>query len=404
MSEIVVTGLGCISAAGHDVSTFEQMLFSVPAGSAIGPADGFKASDGRNVVAAQVKDYVPEQYFNKAELKLLDRYAQFALISAEQAIKDASLNLLTCNLKRVSVVHGTSIGGQETIEASYSQLFEYGKSRTHPFTVPKLLPSSAASHIAMKYGIKGPTFTTSSACASAGHAISMAVLMLRCNLIDIAVVGGSEACLTQGNFFAWEGLRVISNDNCRPFSADRSGSVLGEGAATLVLERADYAKQRGAKIHAKLSGIGMSSDAHNIVQPLAEGAEDAMNAALLDANLAANTIDYVNAHGSGTVINDQTETKAIQSVFECSSKQPFVSSTKSIHGHVLGAGAALEAIASILAIKHQKIPATVNYKQADPLCDLNLVINQMLITPVKKVMSNSFAFGGLNSTLIFEKI
>jgi nodulation protein E len=399
---IVVSGMGCISAAGHDVQAFESSIFNSPLTSCIANTNILKPDENIPFLAAQVKDYVASDHFPKKELKLLDRYAQFALISAKQAIKDADLTFDSNNQHRTGVVHGTSIGGQETIEHAYSELFLEGKSRAHPFTVPKLLPSAATSNIAMKYGIKGPTFATSSACSSSGHAIAMAVLMLRSNLIDYAIVGGAEASLTQGNFYAWNGLRVLSNDTCRPFSKNRSGLVMGEGAATLILERESSAKRRGTKIYAKLTGIGMSSDAHSVVQPLAEGAELAMKAAINDAGVSAAIIDYINAHGSGTVQNDQTESQAIHSVFNGCESYPFVSSTKGTHGHVLGAGAALESIASILALKNQTVPATCNYVEKDPMCNINLVANIKEKTNLTHVMSNSFAFGGLNTSLIFE--
>lgn len=398
---IVITGMGCISAAGKNLAEFEHNIFSSQLVDSIKPVSLFKINEQESYIAAEVKTYNCEEHFSKTELKLLDRYAQFALISAQEAVNNAAIDFSLMNPTRISVVHGSSIGGQETIENSYFQLFEHQKTRAHPFTVPKLLPSAAASQISMKYGIKGPTFSTSSACSSSGHAIAMAALMLRSNLIDIAIVGGAEACITKGNFMAWEGLRVLSADTCRPFSLDRSGLVIGEGAGTLILERESHARARDAKVYAKLSGIGMSSDAHNAVQPLSEGAEQAMKAAIDDANLKSSDIDYINAHGSGTKQNDKTESHAINSVFQTS---PFVSSTKSIHGHVLGAGAAIEAIASVLAIQKQKIPPTTHYNQVDPECAVNLVTNQPVKAEISCVLSNSFAFGGLNVSLLFESV
>ena len=399
---IVVSGMGCISAAGKNVAEFSSSIFQPSLSSCISTTNILKPDENISFLAAQVKDYAANDYFTKKELKLLDRYAQFALISAEQAIKDANLVFDASNQQRSSVVHGTSIGGQETIEHAYAELFEQGKSRTHPFTVPKLLPSSATAHIAMKYGIKGPTFATSSACSSSGHAIAMAVLMLRSHLIDYAIVGGAEACLSKGNFYAWNGLRVLSNDACRPFSKNRSGLVMEEGAASLILERESTAKNRGATLYAKLVGIGMSSDAYNIVQPLAEGAESAMAAAISDAGLNAADIGYINAHGSGTIQNDKTESEAILSVFKDSGIAPLVSSTKGTHGHMLGAGAALESIAAILALRKQTAPATCNFDEKDPLCNINLVVNSKVNANLSHVMSNSFAFGGLNTSLIFQ--
>lgn len=400
---IVITGMGCISAAGKNLADFERSLFSTESTNTINPVSLFESNGSSDYIAAEVEHFISEEYFSKNELKFLDRYAQFALISAQEAISDADINFTRTKPNRISVIHGTSIGGQQTIETSYTQLFEQHKTRAHPFTVPKLLPSAAASQISMKYGIKGPTFATSSACSSSGHAITMAVLMLRSNLIDMAIVGGAEACITKGNFMAWEGLRVLSPDTCRPFSLDRSGLVIGEGAGTLVLERESHAFTRKAKVYAKLTGIGMSSDAHNAVQPLSDGAEQAMKAALDDAKIESTDIDYINAHGSGTKQNDSTESKAINNVFQ-GTLSPLVSSTKSTHGHVLGAGSAIEAIASILAIQKQQVPPTTNYNEVDPSCAIKLVVNQPVDAKIKRVLSNSFAFGGLNVSLIFESI
>ncbi len=404
MSEnIVITGLGCISGAGNNLAEFEKQIFQEQNNLTIAPVTLFSPNEGDYHIAAEVKNYQAKDHFKANELKLLDRYAQFAIISAEEAIKHAQLDIKQHNPNRISVIHGTSIGGQETIESSYLQLFNLGKKRAHPLTVPKLLPSAATGQISMRLGIKGPSFTTSSACSSSGHAIAMAVLMLRANIIDIAIVGGAEACITKGNFLAWDGLRVLSNDTCRPFSKERSGLVLGEGAGTLILEKESIAQSRNANILAKISGIGMSSDAHNAVQPLAEGAQNAMQAALDDANLNAEDIDYINAHGSATLQNDQTESQAITATFQDKNNSPLVSSTKSTHGHVLGAGAAIEAIASILSIQRQQIPATTNFITPDSLCDINIVANEPKQTKINAVLSNSFAFGGLNTALIFEK-
>ena len=399
---VVVTGMGCISSAGSNVDEFNHNLFSKEH-TQLNTFDEISFSsqnDDRKFIAAQVKRFDAKHFFPQKDLKFLDRYAQFALISAEEAITHAGLKFEDLNPYRCSVVHGTSIGGQETIEHSYAQLFEQGKSRTHPFTVPKLLPSAASSQISMKYGIKGPTFTTSSACSSAGHAITMATLMLRSNLIDVAIVGGAEACITQGNFYAWDGLRVLSPNGCRPFSLDRNGLVIAEGAGTLILEREEFAKARGADICAELNGIGMTSDAHNAMQPLAEGAEAAMKAALDDAKLTEESVDYINAHGSATTQNDLSESQAINAVFP---SKPLVSSSKSFHGHVLGAGAAIEAITCILALKNQLTSPSPFRINQDPLCDVELTGDKAQSHKIENVLSNSFACGGLNVSLIFSK-
>jgi len=403
---IVVTGMGCISSAGNNLAEFSQSLFAGSTNDCtnIAPITLFDPSELSTHIAAEVKHYHPTEHFNKAQLKQLDRYAQFSLIASEEAVNHAGIEFSSPLAARSCVVIGSSIGGQETIEQAYRQYYLQAKKRPHPFTVPKLLPSAASSQISMKYGITGPSFATSSACSSSGHAIAMAALMLRAGMVDVAIVGGAEACITLGNFQAWEGLRVLSNDTCRPFSADRSGLVIGEGAGSLVLETKEHAQQRNAVIHAELVGIGMSSDAHNIVQPLMQGAKNAMSAALLDANLQTRQINYINAHGSGTIQNDSTETLAIKALFQQYADKLYVSSTKAIHGHVLGAGAAIESIATILALQNQQLPATRNYRSADPLYDLNYIVNYPITTQLDYAMSNSFAFGGQNCSLIYKNV
>ena len=405
MQRVVVTGFGCISAAGHDNKSFEQALFATEANQhqTIKPISLFTPDKDQCQIAAEVKNYRALDYFNKSELKQLDRFAQFALISADEAMTQANLKQHAFNKQRAAIIHGTSIGGQQTIESSYQQLYCTDNTRAHPFTVPKLLPSSASSQIAMKYGLQGPAFTTSSACSSAGHAIAMACLLLRNNMVDIAITGGAEACITAGNFQAWHGLRVLSNDTCRPFCETRSGLVIGEGSATLVLETLEHALARSAPIYAELVGVGMSSDAHNLVQPLAEGAQLAMMAALSDANINERQIDYINAHGSGTKQNDKTETQAIKAIFDDHADKLSISSTKSMHGHMLGAGGASESIAAILAIQQQMVPPTRNYVLADMDCDLNYVPNNPINREVSYALTNSFAFGGLNTSLIFKQ-
>lgn len=402
---VVVTGLGCISAAGFNTDNFADKLFlpEHQAAQTISPLSAFTDEAARAHFAAIVPDYNPQTHFSKSQLKQLDRFAQFALLATDEALAHAQLTTDNIIPQRTAVIHGTSIGGQETIENSYLQLLQEGKARAHPFTVPKLLPSSATSQISMKYGITGPSFSTSSACSSSAHAIAMAVLMLRSGLVDTAIAGGAEACITEGNFRVWEGLRVLSTDTCRPFSASRTGLIIGEGAGTLILETLEHALARSAPIHAELVGIGMSSDAHNIVQPLAEGAQQAMQAALDDANCSPDKIQYINAHGSGTVQNDSTETQAIKNLFQSHAQNLAISSTKSLHGHVLGAGGAIESIASIMAIKHQTVPPTRNYLAADSTCDLNYVPNHPVKKDIQYAMSNSFAFGGLNAALLFKK-
>lgn len=298
---------------------------------------------------------------------------------------------------------GTGIGGQTTQEENYKKLYGEKAKRLPPLTVPKLIPNAAASHVTMEFGIKGPSFSIASACASAAHSIAQSCMMLRTGLIDVAVTGGSEACITFGTVKGWEALRVTSKTDCRPFSKDRTGMILGEGSGTIVLETLEHAQARGANIYAEVIGFGMSSDAGAIVQPSREGAAQAIRAALKDARLKPEDVQYINAHGTGTPQNDPTETGAIRDVFGTHADQLAVSSTKSMHGHALGAAAALETIAVVSALQQQSAPPTMNYSEPDPQCDLDYVPNQARSMDIDAALCNSFAFGGLNCVLAFKR-
>lgn len=400
MKRVVVTGMGCISSLGHTRPQFTQKLLNGESG--IGPITLFDTDDFLVKIAAEVKDYREHDLFPEKQLTQLDRFTQFALLATREAVADAGLNFNGPLSGRTAVVHGTGVGGQSTQDANYHRIYALKEKRLHPFTVPRLMPSAGASWISMDMGITGPAFATTSACASAGHAIGVALMMLRTGMADVAVTGGSEACVTYGTIKAWERLRVMAKDTCRPFCRRRSGLVIGEGAGTLILETLEHAKARNAKIYAEFTGVGMSSDANNLIQPLAEGAANAMRAALSDSGLKPEDIDYINAHGTGTAQNDPTETRAIRDVFGAHADQLAVSSTKSMHGHTLGSSAALEAIAAIEALRTQTAPPTTNFLEKDPECDLDYVPNAARTMPLGAVMSNSFAFGGLNSVLVFR--
>ncbi len=404
MESVVITGLGCITSIGQNVEEFSKRLFSDEHTNSFREISLFDTARLTHKVAAEVVEYDETAHFSAAEIKQIDRYSQFALIATDEAVQQSGLDEFRQLDQCVAVIYGTGVGGQSTTERSYQQLLVEGKQRAHPFTVPKLIPSSATSQISMKYGVTGPACATTSACSSSGHAIATAAMMIRSGMIDVAIVGGSEACITEGNFLAWEGLRVLAKDNCRPFSADRAGLIIGEGAGTLILEAESFAKQRNANILARLAGIGMSSDAHNLVQPDVNGAAKAMQACLADANLTQKDVQYINAHGSGTKQNDQTESAAIRQVFGEHADRLLVSSTKSQHGHVLGAGSAIEAIATIQGMKENMVPATRNFSQEDPACDLDYVVNQPRQKIFDTAISNSFAFGGLNVSLAFKKV
>jgi nodulation protein E len=301
-------------------------------------------------------------------------------------------------------VTGSCVGGQSTEDIGFQEVYKRGQNRVHPLTIPKTMANAGASHISMEFGITGPSFTVSTACSSAGHAIGQAFWMVRNGVTDLALTGGSEAPFSFGILKAWEAMRVVSPDTCRPFSKDRRGMVLGEGAAMLVLEPLEAARARGAHIYAEIVGFGMSADACHITQPSAEGAARSMRAALRDAGIEPDAIGYINAHGTGTPANDSTETAAIHDVFNAHAGRLAVSSTKSMHGHALGAAAALECVATVLALRDGVLPPTANYNEPDPQCDLDVIPNQSRQVQVEWALSNSFAFGGLNAVLALRKV
>jgi nodulation protein E len=303
-----------------------------------------------------------------------------------------------------AIVCGSAVGGQSAIEKGFEDLYVAGRGRVHPLTIPKTMANAGASHISMDLGLSGPAYTVSTACSSANHAMGQAFHLVRDGHADVAVTGGSEAMFTIGMLKAWEAMRVISPDTCRPFSKDRRGMVLGEGGAVMILEPLDAAKARGATIYAEICGFGMTSDAHHLTQPTTEGPARAMRGALNDAGLAPEAIGYINAHGTGTPGNDPVETRAIRGIFGAHADKIAVSSTKSLHGHALGAAGALEAVATILALKNGILPPTANYSEPDPECDLDYIPNQPRAARVEAALSNSFAFGGLNAVLAFRAV
>jgi len=351
---------------------------------------------------AEVLGYEPCAHFEPGRLDLLDRFAQFAVIAAREAVRDAGIEFSPALRDSTAVVTGCCLGGQTAEDAQFEVLYRQGRNRVHPLTIPRTMANAAASMLSMEFGLRGPAFTISTACSSSSHAIGLAAQMVRSGAAQLALAGGSEAPFSYGLLKAWEAMRVISPDTCRPFSRDRKGMILGEGAAMLVLEPYEAARARGARVHGELVGFGMSSDAHHITQPSAEGAALALLAALRDADLPPESIGYINAHGTGTPGNDSTETRAIRQVFGGHAERLPVSSTKSLHGHTLGAAGALEAVASILALREGILPPTANYTEPDPECDLDVVPNASRALRVEYALSNSFAFGGLNAVLAFR--
>ncbi len=397
---VVVTGLGAVSGPGINVPAFWNAL---KAGrSAIKPFD-LPIDNIKISLAVTVPDFDPKQHFSSDELTILDRYSQLAVIAAQEAVDDAGLVCGEEMLTGAAAIIGSGCGGKHTDEATYERLYKQQRTRVHPLTIPKGMPSAAASMVSLHLGIKGPAFALASACASGSHAIIQGMSMIHSGMIDVALVGASDAPFTYGLLKSWDALRVLSNDTCRPFCKDRSGLVLGEGAGMLVLESEEHAKTRGARIYAELAGCGMTSDAGHITRPDVEGITNAIKKALHHAEIDLSEVDYINAHGTATQANDVAETQAINRVFGDYADKLAVSSTKSMHGHALGASSALELVASTLAIHHGIIPPTANFTEADELCNLDYVPNNARQQDVNVAMSNSFAFGGLNAVIALKK-
>ncbi|HLB80763.1 MAG TPA: beta-ketoacyl-[acyl-carrier-protein] synthase family protein, partial [Dongiaceae bacterium] len=346
----------------------------------------------------------PLAHFEEKRLVMLDRFTQFALIAAREAVAQSGLPRAGGLGEDSAAIIGTGVGGQTTVDDSYRRLYGERVARVHPFTVPRMMANAAASHVSMEFGITGPAFAVSSACASANHAIGLAFDMVRRGQMRAAIAGGSEACITVGSLKGWEALRVLATDTCRPFCRDRRGMVLGEGAGIFVLETLETARARGAPILAELAGFGMSADAADLVLPSEAGAARAIAGALKDAGLAPERIDYINAHGTGTAANDVTETRALRRVFGDHAGRLAVSSTKAVHGHALGAAGAIELVAAVRAITDGVVPPTANFTAPDPDCDLDYVPNEARERTVGAALSNSFAFGGLNAVLALRRV
>jgi len=397
---VAITGLGIISPLGLDVpASWASLSAGRPA---IGPITSTDTSTLRFKNGAEVRGYDPLKYFAGGKDAHLDRFAQFSLIAAREALQDSGVELNPDLRERSAIVCGSSVGGQSTIEAGFEDLWVQGRGRVHPLTIAKTMANAGASHIAMELGLSGPTYTVSTACSSANHAIGQAFRLVRDGYADLAMTGGAEAVFTVGILKAWEAMRVVAPDTCRPFSKDRRGLILGEGGAMMVLEPMDVAKARGAKIYAEICGFGMTADAHHLTQPTVQGPARAMRGALKEAGLAPQDVGYINAHGTGTSGNDPVESSAIRDVFGAHADKIGVSSTKSMHGHALGAAGALEAIATILALHHGILPPTANYNEPDPECDLDYIPNKARPLRVEAALSNSFAFGGLNAVIAFR--
>jgi nodulation protein E len=397
MNRVVITGIGLVTPIGNTQEKFWSNL--VEARSGIGPITIIPTERLNTRIAAQVLDFDPADHFEPKRQGLLDRFSQFAVVAARAAVRDAQLQITEDMALEAATIVGNSTGGMNTLDDSYYQLYGQNRIRPHPLTIPRLMSNAACSLISMDLGLKGPTFTVASACSSGTHAVGQAFAMVRTGQAPIALTGGSEACLTVGTIKAWEALRVLSPDTCRPFSRNRSGLVLGEGAAMFVLETRERALARGAPIYAEILGFGMSADAGDITAIDPGGAARAMRAALTDGKVNPEDVDYVNAHGTGTLLNDKGETAALRQAFGDAADHLAVSSSKGVLGHSLGAAGAVELAATALALHHQTIPPTANFQESDPDCDLDYVPNTARNAPIRKALSSSFAFGGLNAVL-----
>ena len=399
-TRVAVTGVGVICALGKNRGETWENLAAGRSG--IGPIENVDPSKLRFRNGAEVKNFDATAHFDGNKASLLDRFAQFAVIAAREAIDDCGIQLTPEICEQTAVVTGSSLGGQTSQDAGFLDLYMAGRDRVHPLTIPRTMANAGASHISMEFGFMGPALTVSTACSSSNHALGLAFRMIRNGEARFAITGGSEAPFSTGLLKAWEAMRVIAPDTCRPFCTDRRGMILGEGGAMLTLEPMEDAQARGARIYAEIVGFGMSSDAHHITQPSLRGPVRAMKSALDDGAVHPQQVGYINAHGTGTAGNDVTEARAIHEIFGEHSKNIGVSSTKSMHGHALGGAGALEASATVLALRHGLLPPTANFTTLDPECDLDVIQNVARPAKVDYALSNSFAFGGLNAAVLFR--
>lgn len=407
---VVVTGLGVISPVGTGKERFWKSLLDGKSG--IDHITRFECEDFPTRIAGEVRDYNPEDFIEKKELKRLDRFAQFGIGAAKMAIEDAKLDLSSTDPAKIGVVMGCGIGGTETWEEQTKIFLEKGNRRVSPFFIPMLISNMASGQISMALNIKGPNFTLTTACASGTTAIGQAFRILQNGEADVMLAGGTEAPITPMAFAGFSAMKALSTRNeepakaCRPFDRDRDGFVMGEGAAVLVLETLEHAKKRGARIYAEILGYGATADAYHLTQPApeGEGIQRAMRAALEDAGIKPEEVDYINAHGTSTPLNDKFETFAIKKVFGEHAYRLLISSTKSMIGHLLGAAGAVEAVATVMTVYTDEVHPTINYENPDPDCDLNYVPNVAVRKKVNYALSNSMGFGGHNATLLIGKV
>ncbi|OHC46255.1 MAG: beta-ACP synthase [Rhodobacteraceae bacterium GWE1_64_9] len=401
MKRVVITGAGTINALAHDVPG----TLAAFAEGRCGITD-LEIRDRERLsirIGGQVHDWNPEANFNRQQIVLYDKFTQFTLLAARQAVAQAGLNFDGHLGYETGVVLGTAAGGVNTWDDNYRTVYEEGKNRVHPFVVPKLMNNAGAAHVSMEFNLKGPSFTVATACASSNHAMGMAFHMVRSGMCRAMLAGGSESMLCFGGIKAWEGLRVMSKDACRPFSLTRNGMVQGEGAAVFVFEEYEQAARRGAEILAEVVGFAMTSDASDIVMPSKQGAARAIAGALKDGGLNPEDVGYINAHGTGTAANDKTECAAVADVFGHHADRLMMSSTKSMHGHLIGGTGAVELLACIMALRDGVIAPTIGYEEPDPECALDVVPNVARKARVDVALSNAFAFGGMNAVLALRR-
>ena len=394
---VAITGLGAICAVGADVPSIWAAMLAGRSG--IGPITGIPLDRINARIAGEVAGFDPLAHFDARRVPLLDRVSQLALVAGREAMRDAALGPDPAQAARRGAILGAA-NGQTSLDDAYRVFYGESAARVHPLTVPRLMPNASASHLTMEFGLHGPSYATASACASANHAIGLAADQIRMGRADVMLTGGADASIVVGVMKCWEGLRVLSMDGCRPFSKDRSGLVLGEGAAVLVLEEWEHATRRGIRVYAELAGSGMTADGMDLTAPDVSGAVAAMQAALDDAGLDADDIGYVNAHGTGTRLNDRTESVALRQVF--GGRVPPVSSSKGAIGHCLSAAGALEAVATVLALRDGVLPPTAGFNVADPDCGVDPIPEARRVQ-ADAALSNSFAFGGLNAVLAFRR-
>ena len=409
MRRVAVTGVGIISAVGNTAEVFFHNLAAGRSGIRRISSDFANALE---VKVAAESTFSGEDHYSKKQLGILDRASQMALAAASQAWTDSGLELSDREKQRSGVYLGTGMGGANSLDEMFGKLYREDAARVSPLFVPKIMSNAPASHISIQYGLSGPCLTFSTACSSSAVSIGEAFRQIKAGYSDIILAGGAESLLAYGSFKCWESLGVLAPEDaenpaasCRPFSKDRAGFVLGEGAAIVVLEEMERARKRGAPIYAELAGYGSTSDAHHITSPSVDGQARAMRLALEEARISPDEIDYINAHGTATTKNDIVETRAIKEVFGARAKSIPTSSTKSMHGHLLGATGAAEFVATLLAMKHQTIPPTAHLRVPDPECDLDYVPNVGRTgVRVRTIMSNSFAFGGTNAVLVARAV